>query len=111
MNKKLNCWPGCNAMVVRSACGNEGNVVKVLRRAEIGELIVSECGQMELEIATGTTWVISQPLRWGGTTGCEQYMLRAAKDQMLFPLRDDDGQDEMLRTAGLPNKETTLAAH
>lgn len=42
-----------------------------------------------------------------GSNGLEA----SVHESSIRHLRDDDGQDEMLRIAGLPNKETTPAAH
>ena len=42
---------------------------------------------------------------WWRVEPCPPYVI-ALHDKNLRPLRDQDGEDEMLRIAGLPNKES-----
>lgn len=95
MSKKLNCWPGCNAIFVKSFAGNEGKIVRCVEF--LGELKFKQSGKK-------FAWRIDRnlPNEAGGVTDI-------AMDSALRPLRDSDGQDEMLRIAGLPNKQP--AAH
>jgi len=80
----MRCKQGDLAVIVRSTVGNEGCIV--------------ECVQFRgtHTFASGAThhdcWKI-KPTRRG------QYM---APDSSLRPIRDSDGQDEMLRLVGLP---------
>lgn len=109
MSQKLNCWPGCNAIIVRSMMGNEGKVVHCERIARLDERIESECGEsvmMITHLGEHTTWLVDRPVLWS-----DGHEYRAVKDVVLRPLRDEDGQDEMLRIVGMPNKETTPSAH
>jgi hypothetical protein len=97
---KLNCKQGDLAVIVRSTNGNEGKVLTCLRLATFSE--VSAQG------FTGWGWPVwvtdaQIPCVWG-------YMTELYPDDRLRPLRDSDGQDEMLRLVGLPNVDTPLAA-
>ncbi len=97
MSEKLNCWPGCWAIMVKSYAGNEGKVVRC----------VEFLGEMKFKMAgKDFAWRIDRklPAASGGVSD-------VAMDSALRPLHDSDGQDEMLRIACLPNKETTPAAH
>ena len=97
MSEKLNCWPGCNAIFVKSFAGNEGKIVRCVEF--LGEVKFKRVGKL-------FAWRIDRnlPNAAGGVSDI-------AMDSALRPLRDAEGQDEMLRIAGIPNKETTPAAH
>lgn len=97
MNKKmgLNCKQGELAVVVRSYAGNEGAVVTCV------ELI--------------PRWTRVAPDGWGCKTGPAWVTDRVFRnvigghgsivpDDQLRPLRDGDGDDEMLRIAGRPQE-------
>lgn len=100
----LNCKAGDLAIQVRSRVGNTGKIVKCLSIAKLGEEIKSDCGTSYLIIDTEekehATWHIEESMKW--TDG---KFYKATKDSDLRPLRDNDGEDEMLRIAGLPHKE------
>lgn len=88
----MRCKPGDLAVVVRSSCGNEGRVVKCLR-LDRGKRMLCRNGS----IYVGPLWEIDPPLTtWAGN------LTSYARDDQLRPLRDNDGEDEMLRIAGLP---------
>lgn len=84
---KLNCKLGDLAVIVRSDSGNEGAVVVCL------EMYVGQWANGNYEAG----WLVDRwlPCRSGGQT-------RHVADRKLRPLRDGDGEDEMLRIAGRP---------
>ena len=87
----MNCKQGDLAIVVRSMAGNEGKIVRCLTltmyRAAFGY---------------GPRWVTEPVLR--GCFGEPQ----APLDACLRPLRESDGEDEILRLAGRPVGNETL---
>lgn len=98
---KLNCKPGDLAIVVRSAAGNEGKIVQCLK--------VHPSGVGGLFRFYGPVWEIDRPLKTlrktpVGTVEGERFF---APDICLHPIRDNDGEDEMLRIAGRPIAEVT----
>lgn len=88
----MNCKQGDIALIVRSNSGNEGRVLTCLRLASFAEVRAES-----LYLWRGPVWVTDAVLSCndGGTT-------RLYPDERLKPLRDSDGEDEMLRLAGLP---------
>jgi hypothetical protein len=83
----MNCKPGDLAVLIKSEFKphNIGSVVKILRKAE------SFNGYFCWEtspVFDGGTWVLDKNLR---------------------PIRDQDGQDETLTWAGLPNEKKVNA--
>lgn len=85
---KLNCKQGDLAVIVRSAAGNEGAVVTCL------ELVARPywfAGEMP-----GPTWRVDRMLRG------RAFPTDVVADIQLRPLRDSDGEDEVLRLAGRP---------
>ncbi len=87
----MNCKQGDLAIIVRSRAGNEGKVLTCLRLATS-----SEC-KSESVAWSGPVWVTDAdiPDTWGETT-------RLYPDERLRPLRDSDGEDEVLRLVGRP---------
>ena len=83
---KLNCKQGDLAVIVRSHAGNEGKIVHCLR------LVLNE-----RHLFPGPRWLIDRavPHSTLGTT-------RTVADCALRPLRDNNGEDEVLRLVGLP---------
>ena len=81
----MNCNQGDLAIVKRSAAGNEGKIVRCVR-------MVMEGGTW----GYGPRWVTAPPLR--GT----HLPVQAVLDSCLRPIRGTEGQDEMLRIAGVP---------
>lgn len=82
----MNCKPGDLAIVVRSAAGHEGVICRVIRF--VGELP---------EWTGNDRWETDHKHSglFGGITNTFQ-------DRCLRPLRDQPGEDEMLRIAGKP---------
>ena len=91
---KMNCKKGDLAVIVRSDAGNEGKIVRCLRYEPWFSQRVGEPPRW-IE-----SWLIDKPLfGWAGdvTHHIEDYKLR--------PLRDSDGEDEVLRLVGKPRNE------
>lgn len=92
----MNCKQGDIAVVVRSFAGNEGKVVQCLR------FVTSRISFPDGRTRALGAWLIEPPLLdWRGMLS--SYML----DEQLRPLRDNDGEDEMLRIAGRPKEVLT----
>lgn len=91
----MNCKPGELAVFVSSYAGNEGKIINVLRVASSAEL-----DEANFTKKYGTVWHTKEDVRYeNGLYG------RFALDFQLRPIRPDEGQDEILRIAGLPKKE------
>lgn len=88
----MNCKQGDLAVVVRSGAGNEGRVLTCLRLASRAECKAEGFGWW-----AGAVWVTDAALActYGPTT-------RLYPDSRLRPLRDGDGEDEVLRLVGRP---------
>jgi hypothetical protein len=92
---KLNCKQGDLAVIVRSCCGNEGKIVRCVELDLTGQIL-----SPTLEILNEPAWVTDPPVRgWIGG-------IAPVHDALLRPIRDGDGQDEMLRLVGLPADKT-----
>ena len=87
----MNCKQGDLAMIVRSCAGNEGRVLKCLRLAT-----AREC-KADSVVWSGPVWFTDAdiPDTFGETT-------HLYPDNRLRPLRNSDGEDEILRLVGLP---------
>ncbi|MFA5898103.1 MAG: hypothetical protein WC829_03200 [Hyphomicrobium sp.] len=91
----MNCKPGDLAIIVRSEAGNLGKIVrciKVLRNEfwtgpSLGTRMTAT---LEIDIPLAS---------WDGVVS------NHIADDQLRPIRDNDGEDEMIRIAGLPHKE------
>ena len=93
---KLNCKPGDLAIVVRSKAGNEGKIVRCLKFVGkppwgSADRFHSDCWRVEGSLAA----------IYEGT-GKEAPFDGHISDSRLRPIRDGDGEDEILRIAGLP---------
>ena len=88
----MNCKQGDWAIVVHSVAGNEGKIVRCVRLVG-NELWVGPDGIAELS----ATWELDRHLRnFGGD------LTNRCMDKQLRPIRDNDGEDEILRIAGRP---------
>ena len=91
---KLNCKEGDLAVIVRSTAGNEGKIVRCVRLRGLKPQAYPD----RVELAP--SWEVDRPLvGWNGTVG------NNIEDSRLRPIRDDDGEDEMLRIAGVPARK------
>ena len=86
----MNCKPGDLAVIVRSMAGNEGLIVEVIEHSEL---------------SPEYDWLIRAPraIRWAFGDISD---IGHAKDSCLRPIRDNDGEDEMLRIVGKPQEVT-----
>ena len=91
----MNCKQGDLAVIVRSFANNEGKIVRCqrLHSSEIRDLD----GMYFYNGLGGPHWVIE-----GDVFSAEGFRIFTVADACLRPLRDNDGQDEMLRMVGLP---------
>jgi len=88
----MNCKQGDLAVIVRSSAGNEGKIVRCL-----SFLPSLTCRQLDGTLVTSPAWVVDRAI-----FGWDGYRLPGVRDALLRPIRDSDGQDEMLRLVGLP---------
>lgn len=101
---KLNCKTGDLAIVVRGPM-NLGRVVTIIAPATRLEVEMALRGPF---VHSSQIWRIDAPLLWGAPFG-DTYAAYAP-DECLRPIRPGEGEDEMLRIAGLPApRETTTA--
>lgn len=95
----MNCKQGDLAVIVRSYAGNEGKIVRCLRLLK-GAVQRAPDGSLHC----GDAWEVDCLLK-----GCRGKYGRIIMDEQMRPIRDNDGEDEMLRIAGLPRKENADA--
>lgn len=91
----MNCRPGDLAIIVKSVAGNEGKIVRCIR------LLPS--GSDKKFVFDGPRWVIDRPVP--DSIGLE---ISSLADCALRPIRDNDGEDEMLRITGKPQEISAL---
>lgn len=93
---RLNCKPGDLAVIVRAMYRPEliGRLVTCVRLIP-NDGFDADGRPFSPKPQGGPRWVIEKPLG----------SLKSVSDSNLRPIRDQDGEDEMLRIAGLPNKE------
>lgn len=95
----MNCKQGDLAVIVRSYAGNEGKIVRCVRLSYApcllpGGALIERCPLWETDAVL---------------LGCSGRSDEFVPDFQLRPIRDNDGEDEMLRIAGLPNKQEVAA--
>lgn len=100
----MNCKPGDLAVIVRSYAGNEGKIVRCLSFIPAGTS-VSKDGY-----ASEDGWVTDVPLRqmFYPDDGSAPFRIDDAFyaiDSFLRPIRDQHGEDEMIRIAGKPKEK------
>lgn len=88
----MRCKPGDLAVIVRSDDGNEGRILEVVRASDRRD--------------DGEFWWICKAMQpiIGMNRRIAAGELMFAADCALRPLRDADGEDEMLRIAGKPRE-------
>lgn len=104
---KLNCRAGDLAVVVKSQIGNEGKIVRCLRLLEAGDILKSEEGVNVIYSkghVVGKAWITDVPISFSRTKSAGWVKVNLAIDEALRPIRDTDGEDEMLRIVGLPSE-------
>lgn len=88
----MNCKQGDLAIVVRSVAGNAGKIVRCEKFVPNLKLVGRDG-----RTGSGPGWAIDPPLPgWSGR------LTYRAFDSALRPIRDSDGEDEILRIAGKP---------
>ena len=88
----MNCKQGDLAVIVFSKYGNEGKLLTCLRLAS-----AEECADESFWNWKGPVWVTDAVIQCNDRTTTHLY-----PDSRLTPLRYSDGEDEMLRIAGVP---------
>ena len=89
----MNCKQGDLAVIVRSLAGNEGKIVRCV------QLLGQQCAVIDPRrgIELFTMWQVEPSISdWRG------YQKNSCADEFLRPLRDSEGEDEVLRLVGLP---------
>ena len=114
----MNCKPGDLAIVIHSPVKKyshvTGRIVEVLYLAPEGVFELPN-GNLQSPVNTeenGAYWVCRflNPVEVGmADRGMFLVTFSPVPDVFLRPLRDSDGDDEMLRIAGLPNKQPEAA--
>lgn len=85
----MNCKQGDLAIIVESMAGNEGKIVRCV------EFFGTATYRIRREVPNN--WLIEPKI-----PGLGGEMCRMVDDASLRPIRDQDGEDEMLRIAGKP---------
>ena len=94
----MNCEQGDMAVIVRSSIGNEGRIVVCLSIASIDELCRAFGASMS---SYAPIWRLDVAVRWrGSVSGCIEVPFMV--DKAMRPLRDNEGEDEVLRLVGRP---------
>jgi hypothetical protein len=101
---KLNCKPGDLAVVVRSACGNEGKIVGCIRLATEAEI-----AQWDHDASEGPVWLLNVDLPRSAEGWGVGWYAPLAKDRNLRPIRPNDGKDETLTWKDVPTTEKVSA--
>jgi hypothetical protein len=90
----MNCKQGDLAIIVKSTAGNEGKIVRCLKFVPAQKFYTPD-----KKIVQWDAWEVDSAfISWNGTK------TSIAPDRMLKPIRDNDGEDEMLRIAGKPKQ-------
>lgn len=88
----MNCKQGDLAVIVRSTCGNAGKIVRCISLLPSQPFV-----QPDGTVQYGPAWVVNPPvIGWKGDR------LPGVRDALMRPLRDSDGEDELLRLVGRP---------
>ena len=93
----MNCKPGDLAVVVRSYAGQEGKIVTCVRY--IGPV------EFDNGAAHPDCWRVDPPL-YRAKDRCKADIVA---DSCLRPIRDTDGEDEVLRLVGKPQPNKEIA--
>lgn len=87
----MNCNPGDLAIVIRSCCGNEGKIVRCVKLH-----LHVQFTKQDGSFLHDDGWQTNPALHgWNGKA-------TLTPDHALRPIRQTDGEDEMLRIAGNP---------
>ena len=92
----MNCKQGDLAIIVRSNSGHEGKILRCVKF-----LPQHHWRSPDLSTFFEDGWETDTHLKsWAGDVHCNY------PDSQLRPIRDQDGEDEMLRIAGKPERMT-----
>ena len=110
----MNCKQGDIAIIVRSKFvpGLLGRIVEVVSAAPTGKGFRLPNGRLHHELPdTRFRWVckFQSPITAPSDTGPIKTHYAPVPDECLRPIRDQPGEDEMLRIVGLPNKQPEVA--
>jgi hypothetical protein len=110
----MNCKQGEIAIVVRSKFVPDllGRIVEVLHAAPSTGSFRLPNGQLHHPLTDSRfCWVckFQSPVFAPSDTGPIKTHYAPVPDECLRPIRDQPGEDEMLRIAGLPNKQPEVA--
>lgn len=97
----MNCKQGDLAIIVKSRAGNEGKIVTCLRLATTEEISLNRFYDQPL----WPVWIVDRNLQNANLLGEVNGQSNLAYDATLRPIRDQDGEDEMIRIAGKPLKQ------
>jgi len=103
----MNCKQGDLAIIIRSYAKNEGKLVTCLRLATLQEQDTANFYNEYLEPA----WLVDRKLNSLSVSGNAMLPpINIALDSSLRPIRESDGEDQILLIAGKPgekeNKQT-----
>lgn len=106
----MNCKPGDIAIIVRSKFVPDllGRIVEVLNAAPSAGSFRLPNGQLHQQLIDRRfRWVckFQNPIFAPSDTGPIETVYAPVPDECLRPIRDNDGEDEMIRIAELPHKE------
>ena len=91
----MNCKQGDLAIIVRSWAGNEGKIVRCVKFIPL-VVWINPDGSADREPG----WIADVT-----TINCAGMPGNKFMDSQLRPIRDQDGEDEMLRIAGKPTEK------
>lgn len=99
----MNCKPGDLAVIVKTtgdACGKHGEISRLC----IGRIVrVTHLRRpTDPNCTASQVWNFEEPLAIN--LGGETYHVSGCDDSVMLPIRDQPGEDEMLRIAGLPQE-------
>lgn len=90
----MNCKQGDLAIIVKSMAGNEGKIVRCLKFVP-----AQDFSTPDQKIVKMDAWEVDSVLvDWVGEK------TSTIPDHFLKPIRDNDGEDEMLRLVGKPEQ-------
>lgn len=88
----MNCKQGDLAIIVKSVAGNEGKIVRCVKFHKNLLVNFPNCQKQE------DVWEIDRKLH-----SVNNSVSNICVSHWLIPIRDQDGEDEMLKIAGYPN--------
>ena len=97
----MNCKQGDTAIVVKGY-NNLAKILTCIRLVPMIEVQVAlACKGLAPKCSEGNYWEVDTPLMW--SDGVVSDNINYINDAYLRPLRDSDGEDEMVKLLGKPN--------